>query len=208
MSCPKEAVADKSVYGLEERQVHGREPKKSHLFQEDREPARSLQGKEDKRTWSHRPHKFRILDLILTPALGLLFWSLCKNETPRCYSVYQREEATWIAIQQLEKNEELYSISAMASESVLRGDGLRDIHFLIFVKRNSWVWKKKGCGQSRGVSGPPLPVLEETEVHLQGTVKTQKYPMRCLSTGMLSLLFFSFSFSACYLIQNKTIDQT
>lgn len=48
MSCPKEAEADKSVYGLEERQVHGRETKKSHLFQENREPATGLQGKEDK----------------------------------------------------------------------------------------------------------------------------------------------------------------
>lgn len=179
MSCPKEAEADKSVYGLEERQVHRRETKKSHLFQEDREPARGLQGKEDKWShWSHWPHKFRILDLTLTTALGLLFWSLCKNETPRCYSVSQREEATWIAIQQLEKKEEPYSISAMASESVLRGDGLRDICFLTFVKWNRWVWKKKGCEQSRRASGPPLPVLEEMEVHLQGTaeqpVKTWK----------------------------------
>lgn len=44
----------------------------------------------------------------------------------------------------------------------------------MYSNKHSWVWKKKGCGQSEGVSGLPLCVLEEMKVFLQDTEEQHK----------------------------------
>lgn len=57
------------------------------------------------------------------------------------------------------------------------------------------MWKKKGCGQAGGVSGPPLLVLGEMEMQLEGRgeqlVKRQKVGLKELQELALTTSFSS-----------------